>query len=781
MAVNILPNRFTQQPQQVPSIRNANQNGSGIIFAALPGAGGRFIDMLNVVATNTVTGTPTASAGLGGIAVEFGGSSKIDATINGSNSFTTGFTVTAVFVPKNSSVKGTIVSVGGAANTFQIARNSSNGIAVDKQQAANIFSTGSLGLTAGILATLSISFIDNTRYACSVNGRIVASGVYNWGADSGNLIILGGRAGDSSEAFTGSILGAFVHNYAVADAQLNELSLNPWQVLAPPRRKLAAALSGITFDAASNSGYQAASSSYTFSRTVTGANTFLGVDVALLSAGQTVTSIIDDFGGANVAMSLIGAQTTVTSFGRIENWGLANPAAGTKTIQVNLSGSISSTALATSYTGVHQGSPTEAFNSAQATNVGAADASVAVTSIADNCWIHAAVATGDSSITANQTSRNNVTGVGGSGASEDNNGPKTPAGAVTMSFTGIGAAMTWAIGGYAIRPLAASGTNTAVNPGAGTLSITGLAPTVVQSNNQAVAPGAGILAITGLAPSVTQSNNISAAPGTGTLTITGFAPTISQPQTAAPGAGTLTITGFAPSVTQAINQAVNPGAGTLTISGFAPAITQSANQNINPGVGALALTGFAPAVAQSANQFIAPGAGTMVITGYAPTVTQATGSPNLTPGAGTVTLSGYAPAVAQAAAPRDPRFARPVTDVSAGSWLPSVPGATLASMIDEPAADSSDYDYTTVASTCEIALNAVTDPLTSANQVVRYQVWSPQGNGITVSMMQGSTVIASWSHSTLPPTPTIYAQALTGPQCDAITNYADLRFKFTAA
>lgn len=304
---------------------------------------------------------------------------------------------------------------------------------------------------------------------------------------------------------------------------------------------------------------------------------------------------------------------------------------------------------------------------------------------------------------------------------------------------------------------AASGSNTPVNPGAGSLAITGYAPTVAQTTNQSVTPG------------------------TGTLTITGYAPTISQPQTAAPGVGTLTITGYAPTVTQAVNQAVNPGVGALTISGYAPAVTQSANQFITPGVGSLALTGFAPAVTQTANQFIAPGAGTMVITGYAPTVTQATGSPNLTPDAGTLALTGYAPTVAQAAAPRDPRFARPVTDVSAGSWLPSVVGATLASMIDEPAADSSDYDYTTVASTCEIALNAVTDPLTSINQVVRYQVWSPAGNGLTVSLMQGATTIASWAHAVLPAVPTIYAQALTAAQCDAITNYADLRFKFTAA
>jgi hypothetical protein len=168
---------------------------------------------------------------------------------------------------------------------------------------------------------------------------------------------------------------------------------------------------------------------------------------------------VDDFGGANVNAVFVGAQSTVSAVGRVECWRVVAPVAGTKTIQVNLSGSIASASTAVSYTGVNQTSPTEGFNSAQATNVGAADATVSITTVADNCWVHGAIATDDTAITANQTSRNNVTGVGGSGADEDNNGPKTPAGAVTMSYTNVGALATWAIAGYAIRPVAAgSGT-----------------------------------------------------------------------------------------------------------------------------------------------------------------------------------------------------------------------------------------------------------------------------------------------------------------------------------
>lgn len=130
--------------------------------------------------------------------------------------------------------------------------------------------------------------------------------------------------------------------------------------------------------------------------------------------------------------------------------------------------------------------------------------------------------------------------------------------------------------------------------------------------------------------------------------------------------------------------------------------------------------------------------------------------------------------------PVAPRFARPLSDVTTGTWLPSS-GSSLAAMIDEPTADSSDYIYTTSASACTIALNPVVDPGTSSGQVVSYQVCSPEANALTVDLMQGETVIASWAHAALPTTPTVFARALTAPQCDSITDYTDLQFRFTAA
>lgn len=212
----------------------------------------------------------------------------------------------------------------------------------------------------------------------------------------------------------------------------------------------------ISFASAGNSGYQTASSSYSGNADWSGENRMLAIDVSMFGPGVTVTAMT--YGGATC--TLIGVQSTATSFGRVECWRIKEsdasaPEAGTNTLSVTLSGSLAFTVNWVAYIGVNQTTPTEAFNSAQATNVGAADATVSVTTVAVNDWVHGAVATNDTSITANQTTRNNVTGASGSGADEDT-GPIVSPGATTASYTGVAALATWAIAAYALRPTTAA-------------------------------------------------------------------------------------------------------------------------------------------------------------------------------------------------------------------------------------------------------------------------------------------------------------------------------------
>jgi hypothetical protein len=119
------------------------------------------------------------------------------------------------------------------------------------------------------------------------------------------------------------------------------------------------------------------------------------------------------------------------------------------------------------------------------------------------------------------------------------------------------------------------------------------------------------------------------------------------------------------------------------------------------------------------------------------------------------------------------RFARPSSDLSAGAWTPST-ASDLYAMLDETTASDTDYIETTTASTCEVALNAVTDPATSSGQVVTIRAQSANGNDLVATLKQGATTIATRTFTSLGASLADYTITLTGAECDAITDYADL-------
>jgi len=120
---------------------------------------------------------------------------------------------------------------------------------------------------------------------------------------------------------------------------------------------------------------------------------------------------------------------------------------------------------------------------------------------------------------------------------------------------------------------------------------------------------------------------------------------------------------------------------------------------------------------------------------------------------------------------------RPSTDVGLGEWLPST-GTDLYSMLDEETPNDADYIYVRSLSTCEVALSETSHP-GSAIQVLRYRASSSSGNGLTVTLRQGGTTIATWSHA-LTGTDTLYSQTLTAPQIASITAGAGLSLQLTS-
>lgn len=298
------------------------------------------------------------------------------------------------------------------------------------------------------------------------NSRLYINGVLN--ATAANtatpqiLVNIGGDAG--SESLKASLDGLSIYNRPLSAVEVWSLydPATRWSLryqVGKTRYFLPVPTTLVTFEAAANSGYTAATTSFSGSATWRRDNRLLAVDVSMFGPGVTVSAMT--YGGATC--TLIGSQSTVTSFGRVEQWIIkqsdsSSPGTGANTLAVTLSGSVAFAVNWVAYSGVHQSTPTEAFSSSQATNIGATDATVTITTVAANDWIHAAIATNDTSVTANQTSRNNVTGALGSGADEDT-GPIASPGANAVSYTGVGALATWAIAGYALRPTTAVALN----------------------------------------------------------------------------------------------------------------------------------------------------------------------------------------------------------------------------------------------------------------------------------------------------------------------------------
>lgn len=202
-------------------------------------------------------------------------------------------------------------------------------------------------------------------------------------------------------------------------------------------------------------GFQAGATE-SWSHTCTGSDRLLVVSV-MLWQDVAGTGTISGITYNGVAMTK--AQGVTNGAMRAEIWYLANPASGANNVSATIVGATDDRKFrSVSYTGVDQASPLDASNSASA---GTGNPSVAVTTIADNCWVQDAVAkfgTGVATVGGGQTAvMNDVTGnTLGAGSYE---GSKTPAGSVTMDWTQA-SANDWVSVAMSFKPSTSSGVTT---------------------------------------------------------------------------------------------------------------------------------------------------------------------------------------------------------------------------------------------------------------------------------------------------------------------------------
>lgn len=213
----------------------------------------------------------------------------------------------------------------------------------------------------------------------------------------------------------------------------------------------AVAGTGVTFDSTSN---LARNNQDTVSWTHTvgvGANRLLLVGIST-GPNRTVTSVTSN----GTAMNLVASQT---NFGaRAELYQLINPASGNNTISITLDDRGQTVAGAISFSGVDQTDPLE-NPPATFTNAGwGNNASLDITTVTNNAWAIAVISarTGNvPTIGAGETEQWNARiGPGfarmqGAGSTF---GPQSPAGTVTMDWSGLGFITPWAMVGAAVKP-----------------------------------------------------------------------------------------------------------------------------------------------------------------------------------------------------------------------------------------------------------------------------------------------------------------------------------------
>ena len=211
----------------------------------------------------------------------------------------------------------------------------------------------------------------------------------------------------------------------------------------------------ISFDSVSNSGEVNSGMppfEISWSHTCAGTDRLLVVGVAMTDPTNTIASITYN----GVALTKIREEVN-TNDNLVSLWYLTNPASGANTILVTVNTSFTNgVGMAVSLTGVDQTSPLDANNGTSADL--ANSVSVDVTTVADNCWVVDVVIakTGGGTFTvgAGQTSRATVESVSADrGMSTE--GPKTPAGAVTMSWDESGGMPSdnWSIAAASFKPV----------------------------------------------------------------------------------------------------------------------------------------------------------------------------------------------------------------------------------------------------------------------------------------------------------------------------------------
>lgn len=205
----------------------------------------------------------------------------------------------------------------------------------------------------------------------------------------------------------------------------------------------------IAFDAAADGGNNGGStSSLSWSHTSTGSNRigFVGCQGDTMDGADDVTSITWGGSGMTLVRKITTSDFTPTLFPRfLYLYYIIAPATGSQTVQANISGTHYLLCGSVSYTGASQTGQTDADTANESALATDTSLTTMLTTVADNSWVlvleEGYNADNPPGAGTGSTRRTFEAAFGGWGLF-DSNGPKTPAGSVSMETTRTSAAAT---------------------------------------------------------------------------------------------------------------------------------------------------------------------------------------------------------------------------------------------------------------------------------------------------------------------------------------------------
>jgi len=136
----------------------------------------------------------------------------------------------------------------------------------------------------------------------------------------------------------------------------------------------------------------------------------------------------------------------------------------------------------------------------------------------------------------------------------------------------------------------------------------------------------------------------------------------------------------------------------------------------------------------------------------------------------------------------------PDSDINSGNWEDQTGGDNDGLQYDEiNEVQRDDQDFTSSSrmnggnpnDQLDVSLSDIPDPEISTDHTVYYTYKKDQNKGVTldltVSLIEGSTTIASWTHTGVGRNWTSATQTLTTIEADSISNYSDLSLSFTVS